>query len=209
MKTLLFSLFGMVVITSAAAQTHTVPFAAAGNVIELEVANTSNQNIDDVAVLVDGPEWATLHLQESLASLEGLETGTVRVEFDVADDAPVGEAATITIEVLSGGIELAAKDVHLVVEAPALTELRANYPNPFSYATTIPFLLAEAGEVELSVFDLLGRRVALLVDGEFPAGLHSTQWTGDGYGSGVYLTRLDVRSTSGHVVKQGRLTLAR
>ncbi len=209
MKTLLFSLFGLVVITSAAAQTHTIPFATTGNVIELEVANTSDRSIENIDVVVEAPAWVSYRVEEVARTLEGSASEDIRVHFDIADDAPVGEVAAITIEVLAAGIELAAKDVHLVVEAPTLTELRANYPNPFSIATTIPFLLAEQGEVELSVFDLLGRRVALLVDGNFPAGLHSTQWTGDGYGSGVYLTRLDARSTSGHVVKQGRLTLAR
>lgn len=46
-----------------------------------------------------------------------------------------------------------------------------NYPNPFRGRTTVQFALPEASHVTLAVYDVLGRQVALLVDGELPAGM--------------------------------------
>ena len=74
-------------------------------------------------------------------------------------------------------------------------ELGANYPNPFNPSTMIPYQLPAAMHVRLEVFNLLGQRVATLVDGEQPAGFHTASWdatdaAGQAVGAGVYLYRL-------------------
>jgi hypothetical protein len=79
-------------------------------------------------------------------------------------------------------------------EAPGIV-LEQNYPNPFALPTTIAFSLAEAGPVTVAVYDLLGRRVATLLDGPLPAGPHAVTWDGaDGLQRpappGLYLYRL-------------------
>lgn len=73
--------------------------------------------------------------------------------------------------------------------------LESNYPNPFNPSTQISFTLDVAGDVQLEVFNTLGRRVTTLVDGFKSAGQHSVTWDGrDSQGlavpSGVYLYRL-------------------
>ncbi|MBD3220046.1 T9SS type A sorting domain-containing protein, partial [bacterium] len=73
-----------------------------------------------------------------------------------------------------------------------------NRPNPFNPRTTIQFTLATAGQVDLTVHDLTGRRVATLVRGRLAAGRHSVAWNGRGDGgralaSGSYLYRLATR----------------
>jgi hypothetical protein len=75
------------------------------------------------------------------------------------------------------------------------TVLEQNYPNPFAAPTNIAFRLAEAGPVRVDVYDLLGRRVATLLDDTLPAGPHAVTWDGaDGHRGpappGVYLYRL-------------------
>jgi len=77
--------------------------------------------------------------------------------------------------------------------APGL-ELAAA-PNPFNPATTLRFTLPTAGRAVLDVFDVAGRRVARLVDGERTAGAHDVRWTavdhaGRSLPSGTYLVRL-------------------
>lgn len=78
---------------------------------------------------------------------------------------------------------------------PRSLELKQNYPNPFNPTTAIDFSLPRSGDVELKVFNVLGQRVATLVDGHREAGEHSIMWNGtDDSGapvtSGVYFYRL-------------------
>lgn len=67
----------------------------------------------------------------------------------------------------------------------------SNYPNPFNPVTEITYRLTENAIVNLTVYDLLGREVATLVDGEFrPAGGHSATFNASSLSSGMYLYRL-------------------
>jgi hypothetical protein len=78
---------------------------------------------------------------------------------------------------------------------PQTLRLDQNYPNPFNPVTTIEFDLASRSQVRLEVIDLLGRVVAVLVDGELSSGTHRRQWDSDGASSGVYFYRLDLGET--------------
>lgn len=69
--------------------------------------------------------------------------------------------------------------------------LAPNYPNPFPTATTIRYVLREAGPVLLRLFDVRGRLVATLIDEVQPAGAHTLLFTATGLASGTYLYRLD------------------
>ena len=68
--------------------------------------------------------------------------------------------------------------------------LQQNYPNPFNSATMIRFSLPEAQVIELAVYDLLGRQVALLADGSWPAGAHAVSWDAAQVPTGVYMYQL-------------------
>jgi hypothetical protein len=78
----------------------------------------------------------------------------------------------------------------------ARVHLRQNQPNPFNPRTTIKYDLPTSGPVRLSVFDLAGRLVRTLVDGNMPEGSHESDWDGRDaagreVGSGSYLARLE------------------
>lgn len=82
---------------------------------------------------------------------------------------------------------------------PARTVLAGNYPNPFQPRTTIAFDLATPGPVRLDIFDISGRLVARLFDGEMGTGRFTLEWNGtDSRGnrvnSGVYFYRLEAGS---------------
>ena len=73
--------------------------------------------------------------------------------------------------------------------------LGQNYPNPFNPSTIIPYQIPTAAHVRLAVFNLLGQRIATLVDREQAAGAHTATWTatdetGRAVGAGVYIYRL-------------------
>src|SRR5690606_23738549 len=75
-------------------------------------------------------------------------------------------------------------------ELPSSAALAQNYPNPFNPSTSIPFTLDRAQRVRLAVYDVLGREVAVLVDGVQPAGTHRAAFDAAGLASGVYVYRL-------------------
>ena len=68
--------------------------------------------------------------------------------------------------------------------------LWSNYPNPFNPCTTVKFSLARESQVNLSVFDMLGREVTVLVSGRLDAGVHEVKFDGTRFASGVYYCRI-------------------
>lgn len=73
---------------------------------------------------------------------------------------------------------------------PEVVALRGNYPNPFNESTIIEYTVPEQMEVTLIVYDILGRRVATLVDGKRHTGHHRETLDAAGLSSGVYVCRL-------------------
>ena len=78
---------------------------------------------------------------------------------------------------------------------PAQFALGPNYPNPFNPSTIIPYQIPTATHVRLEVFNVLGQRIATLVNREQSAGAHTAQWNatdaaGRAVGAGVYIYRL-------------------
>ena len=78
-----------------------------------------------------------------------------------------------------------------------------NYPNPFNPSTEIQFTLPEASRVTLAVYDVQGREVARLLDGQQEAGPHTVTFTAADLPTGTYIYRL----TAGAVTESGRMVL--
>jgi hypothetical protein len=73
---------------------------------------------------------------------------------------------------------------------PTEFTLEQNFPNPFNPSTRISFGLPQAGPVQIAVYNLLGEKVADLVDGLLPAGYHSVVFDAGRMSSGIYLYRM-------------------
>ncbi len=91
-------------------------------------------------------------------------------------------------------------DTEDVGEVPGEFVLEANYPNPFNPQTVIPYVLPVTSEARLTVYDVLGREVAVLVEGTQPAGRHEVVFEADNLPSGVYLYRIEAGTVS--IVRQ-------
>ena len=78
---------------------------------------------------------------------------------------------------------------------PTEFSLSQNYPNPFNPSTMIEFALPRAGHVELTIFNVLGQKVDVLLDRQMAAGSHSIEWDASNQPSGIYFYR--IASTSG------------
>ncbi len=74
---------------------------------------------------------------------------------------------------------------------PSVFALSQNFPNPFNPSTTIEYALPHSAPVELSVFNMLGQRVALLVREEQPAGHHRVVFDATGFASGLYFYQIN------------------
>jgi polyhydroxybutyrate depolymerase len=90
-------------------------------------------------------------------------------------------------------------------ESPAELLLFQNYPNPFNPSTTIKYELPKSSVVRLSVYDMLGREVSVLVNERMNAGVHEVKFDGSNLASGVYFYRL----TAGGFVQAKKLVIVK
>ena len=90
--------------------------------------------------------------------------------------------------------------------------LAVNYPNPFTPSTTIPFEVAAAGDVRLTVYDVLGQVIRTLVDDAQVAGSYQATWdarddAGRAVAAGTYLVRLQQLTVDGPRAQVRKVTL--
>lgn len=124
--------------------------------------------------------------------------GTTYYYAVTALDPYQNESASTTIATVTS-IPLAPTTV------PATFALYQNFPNPFNPATIISFTLPREANVSLRIYDLLGREVAVLVDGVLSAGDHWVQFIANSLPTGVYFYRL----TAGEFIETKKMQLIR
>ena len=129
-------------------------------------------------------EHATLHLSGTLALPV---VGTM-------------QGGNYTLEAGFWFVDLASQPTPIEVdpsaEVPDRVYLDGNYPNPFNPQTTISYGVPQAGPVRLTVYDALGREVAVLVDREQAAGRYHVLFEAGDRPSGAYFYRLEAGTTA-------------
>lgn len=118
---------------------------------------------------------------------EGLETGTYQAYLRLACNDPDNAINNIPVTMLIYDPTGVSEDADAL---PLRYFLDQNYPNPFNAATTIHYGLPEPGHVELSIYNILGQKVALLVDDFQQAGHHQASWYAAEMSSGFYFYRI-------------------
>lgn len=88
-----------------------------------------------------------------------------------------------------GGTPVAIEEAENVV--PKEFTLYQNYPNPFNPSTNIKFNLPKESKVKLTIYDAIGKEIAVLVDSRMTAGAHIVQWNAANLASGVYFYRVE------------------
>jgi hypothetical protein len=110
------------------------------------------------------------------------------------------EAETVTFKLYQNGMvtdlntqitTAPGEDVffEFTTDVPVSTKLVSAYPNPFNPQTTIAYDLAVAGDVNVSVYNIKGQKVAELVNADQAAGQHSVVWNAGSQASGIYFVR--------------------
>lgn len=99
----------------------------------------------------------------------------------------------------------------LVDIIPFEYRLDQNYPNPFNPSTIIEYQIPEVSNVTLKVYDILGREVAALVNGDKSEGIYNVQFSTSNYqlSSGIYYYRIEAKSkvSDKHFTKVGKMVL--
>ncbi len=145
----------------------------------------------------DGKDWTVFNKDNSplpgnnILGLTKGHDGTIRV---VAMDE-TGWWGPIYVVSIDPSVVTAAHPSP--ADLPDEFSLDQNYPNPFNPTTDIGFRIQDRRYVRVSVFDVLGREVAVLVDRELSPGSHTTTWNANGMTSGLYFYRLEVRGEKG------------
>ncbi|MFQ5769805.1 MAG: T9SS type A sorting domain-containing protein, partial [bacterium] len=164
-----------------------------------------DENLEKMGLSEDGmmmKYWDDEARQWKNVSEVNVNTQTNTVEFNSSD---LSNYYTLAAPASVTGIDGLGTDY-----SPEDFILQQNYPNPFNPSTTIQFELPTQSHVQLSIYNLLGQRIAILVDEIRAAGVYKIQWRGrDNLGhpvsSGVYLVRLEV----GEQIKIQPMTLVK
>ncbi len=93
-----------------------------------------------------------------------------------------------------------SNEEELIADIPSDVELNQNYPNPFNPSTNITFGLPQHSKVNITVYDMLGRKVATVFSGSKSQGFHSVQFDASNLSSGIYIYQL--KTDFGMISKQ-------
>jgi hypothetical protein len=139
-----------------------------------------------------------VHLQAAKwpVTLEWKSGGSYRLYLIVGSDRRVlAGSGSMEIGTPVEKLELRVEN-NLHPEIPASARLDQNYPNPFNPSTEIRYALPADAQIRLSIYNILGERVAVLRDGREAAGEQSVSWRPDGP-SGTYICRLQAVALDG------------
>ncbi|MEJ2636963.1 MAG: T9SS type A sorting domain-containing protein [Calditrichia bacterium] len=172
----------------------------AGRVDEVRIWNIA-RTVDQIrATIADTLPPAVYNSAESgligywrFDALEDLGVGNDGSD-DVRDYSPNGNHGDLSGDALPADPVTGLPGIKPVLSRSF--ELQQNYPNPFNPSTTITYRLPTAQRVTLTVYDLLGRTVAALVNRKQAAGEHAVTFDGRGLASGIYFYRLKTPSFS-------------
>lgn len=143
-----------------------------------------------------------------VATVNGAESSAQRHDYVWTDESVVNGTTyyyRLESEDIQGGINVYAVNGEVVIlEATPQSSsgvageyrLDQNYPNPFNSETVFSFAIAEPGFVSLKVYDLLGREVAEVLNGNMEAKHYTVHWNADGLPTGVYMYTLNAGSFS-------------
>jgi hypothetical protein len=160
------------------------PAPPAGN-ITISFLNRTNNSLQDT--LTSYPDSLKVRIKTSGGVTSGSYTITVTATGRIGgQNGPPIHKRTITLTVLTG-------ITNYNNEVPDNFYLYQNFPNPFNPKTNIRFDIAKTGKVILSVFDVSGKQVAELINGEYSAGKYIADFDAKDLSSGIYFYKIETK----------------
>ncbi|MEX2656058.1 MAG: GLUG motif-containing protein, partial [Balneolales bacterium] len=162
------------------------------NVITAMVTNIGGvEDRQTIELINDAGQILDIHEDLTLAGGDSLE---IVLSWTPGEDDPLREYELI-VRTLNRSETVNTRLEEHPDNIPSALTLSQNFPNPFNSSTVISYGLPETSHVRLEVFDLLGRRVRLLLNDEISAGRHRVLFDAGGLPSGMYLYRLSAGNT--------------
>jgi hypothetical protein len=139
----------------------------------------------------------TVRLDQTANGSSWVKVGMFNFMGDTSEALIISNAATVGDYVVADGVKFVTYDTSGFsnmqdnLDKPlSHFELFQNYPNPFNPTTAISYKLLALSNVDLSIYNLLGQKVATLVSEKQSAGKYEVHWDASGLSSGVYFYRL-------------------
>jgi hypothetical protein len=189
---------------------YTVPIGDKAHKIELVLLNTTGKQLKNVLVQVeDNPLWMKLENKEiEIAKIAPKNEFSASFSFKITGEAQVGDTSEVSLIATDNSGFSWEKTIQLSPSAPSEFELMPNYPNPFNPSTTIQYRLPAQMEVQVSVYNILGRKVATLADALQEAGQQELRWDASNMASGLYFYRVVAEGqNTERIVEQKKMML--
>jgi hypothetical protein len=160
-------------------------------------ASSDDSTWNRFASFISGSGFSFAQISCDLAPYLG--QNDVRIRFHLTTDGSTAREGIYIDDLVISWTPTAITDEPITT--PRIFSLNQNYPNPFNPSTRIEFSLVSREHVELSIYDLLGRKIRTLFDAELEPGSHAAIWdgaiaNGQDAASGVYLYKLSAGDSS-------------
>jgi hypothetical protein len=143
-----------------------------------------------------GPGYSKFTMPLDYVSGATPDSAWIQIIIGTGDNDTLHIGSTFLLDDLA--FEGQATGVMASIEKPATFALDQNYPNPFNPSTTIRFQVPEASNVRLSVYNVLGEEVAVLLNEQRQAGVYDLKFDAVGFSSGTYFYRIEAQSAAGN-----------
>lgn len=157
---------------------------------------------DGIGIYEITPYSTWLRVSPMFGAIAPSESEDLEIVIDLSDtDIDTILDATMTVE--NNTSEEPVIDVHVDVVTgiedennmlPSEYNLAQNFPNPFNSTTEINFALPILSDVDLSIYNILGQKVATLISGNIEAGYHRIVWNASNIASGIYFYKLSANN---------------
>jgi len=138
----------------------------------------------------------------------GFGTTTERMNYSFTDEnLNMGSYSYRLKQIDFDGKTEYSDDIIVEVSSPENYVLLQNYPNPFNPSTTIGFSIPQASNVAIEIFNVVGERVASLVNQTLEAGYHNINFDANSLSSGTYIYQLKASGQNGTFVETKKMIL--
>lgn len=199
MKLLKYILTFVFSILAIAQTTYELQPGSKNNLFEFNVANNTGSTNQSVTILVqEKPEWVSFTNNEiNLQGISKTEKQITQFYFNVSEDAPIDEESSITFRIIGSKDGGLTKTYNIKVIAPETFGVQQNHPNPFNSSTIIKYTIPQDAFVSVEVFNVLGERVAELVNKDLKTGLHEVIFNAANFSSGFYFYIVEAKGMDG------------